>query len=51
MPRSSKPAALVPIRNRSRSISYHVNATVRGKQRKKSFLKLPTTTIYGACTA
>ena len=40
MPRSSEPAALVPFRNRTGSISYRVTATVRGKQRKRSFLNL-----------
>lgn len=40
MPRFSKPAALVLVRNRSRSISYRVTVTVRGMQRKKSFQNL-----------
>ena len=40
MPRASQPAALVPFRNRTGSISYRVTASIRGKQRKKCFSNL-----------
>ena len=40
MPRVSKPAALVPFRNRTGSTSYRVTASIRGKQRKKCFSNL-----------
>lgn len=40
MPRVSQPAALVPFRNRTGSISYRVTASIRGKQRKKCFSNL-----------
>lgn len=40
MSRFSKPATLVPINNRSGSLSYRVTVTIRGKQRKKCFRKL-----------
>lgn len=40
MARASNPTALVPVRNRSGTLSYRVTATIRGKQRKKSFSDL-----------